>query len=338
MKRVKVKGISFPSENGRFAKPEIKDIPIAERVVLPLVPRLGEMIPIVSAGDHIKAGQIIARGPQKWFPPLLAGVSGRISSITSWATGSGGEGPAIVIESASADTPPVRDIASQEAIPEVMRWIQAGDIREVDPSPLPLALRLRKPDLVPSAFGPLSSALEKPIHTLIINGIDRQPGVWIRKALIELYGTEIVQCVPLLKGATGASRVVLAVSKGSVFSEEILQGLQDQGVEIVFCPNIYHIGLEPLLVPFLTGQQIPPNSGARDFGIVILDVATALKVHGIARGKSPSMDVIVQVTIPSSGIDTLVKVREGTLIEDILDGLSISTKGLASLSLKSALY
>jgi len=328
MKRLK--GISFPLETDRFASAEIEDIPLPERVILPLVTRFGKMIPIVSPGDHVKAGQPIAKGPQKWLPPLIASVSGRVSTVASWPTASGNEGPALLIESPEKDTPPPRDDVPQEDLHEIMRWIQAGDIREVDPSPMPLALRLRKPDLIPSTFAPFSPALEKPIHSLIINGIDRQPGVWLRKAMIRLYATEILESIPLLKDTTGASRIFFAVSKGAELANEFLQGLRKHGAEPVFCPNLYPVGLEPLLVPFLTGQELPPNSGgAREFGTVVVDVATALKVRGAARGEIPSLDVVVQVTAPSSGIDTLVRVREGTLIEDILASLSLSKQGLA---------
>ncbi|MBW2093660.1 MAG: 4Fe-4S dicluster domain-containing protein [Deltaproteobacteria bacterium] len=328
MKRLK--GISFPTENGRYANAEIENLPLPERVVLPLVTRFGKMIPIVSPGDHVQAGQIIAKGPQKWFPPLLASVSGRASAVSSWPTGFGDEGPALVIESPEGDTPPPRDDVAQKDLPELMRWIQAGDIREVDPSPLPLALRLRKPDLVPSAFASFSPALEKPIHSLIINGIDRQPGIWLRKAMIGLYKNELLESIPVLKDTTGASRVFFAVAKGTDLADDLLQGLRERGVEPVFCPNIYPIGLEPLLIPFLTGQELPPNSeGGREFGTVVVDVTTALKVRGAARGEIPSLDVVVQITAPSSGIDTLVRVREGTLIEDILEALSLSREGLA---------
>jgi len=328
MKRLK--GIPFSTENSRLANAKIENLPLPERVVLPLVSRFGRMIPVVSPGDHVQAGQIIAKGPQKWFPPLLSSVSGRVSAVSSWPTDSGDEGPALVIESPTEDTLPPRNDVLQKEFPEIMRWIQAGDIREVDPSPIPVALRLRKPDLVPSAFASFSPALGKPIHSLVINGIDRQPGIWLRTAMIRLYGSEILESISVLKEATGASRLLFAVAKGVDLADDFLQGLRGHGAEPVFCPNIYPIALEPLLVPFLTGQGFPPDSaGAREFGTVVVDVTTALKIRRAARGEIPSLDVVVQVTVPSSGIDTLVRVREGTLIEDILEPLSLSKEGFA---------
>ncbi|RLB19197.1 MAG: hypothetical protein DRG82_01885 [Deltaproteobacteria bacterium] len=325
MKRVK--GIPFPTENGRS---EIEDLPLPERIVLPLVTPFGEMIPIVSPGDEVQAGQLIAKGANKWDPPLLSSAAGQVSAVKFWPNGTGNEGPALVIESPKQDSPFRREQPSQKDVHEIMRWVQAGDIREVDPSPIPLALRLRKPELVPPAFAPFSPALEKPIHTLVLNGIDRQPGIWLRKAITKNFSSDILETIPLLKDVTGASRVFFAFSKGAEPGEEFLKGLRELGVEPVSCPNVYPIGLNPLLIPFLTGQEIPFNSGgARQFGIVVIDVATALKVHGTAHGEIPSVEVVIQVTAPSAGIDTLVRVRQGTLIEDVLSALSISKKDLA---------
>lgn len=326
MKRVK--GIPIPRENVRS---EIQDLPPAGRIVLPLITRFGEMTPIVSVGDELQAGQLIAKGSDKWVPPLLASVTGQISAIKAWPNGTGNEGPALVIRSPQPDTLPTREIPSRNDLPEVMRWIQAADIREVDPDPMPPALRLRKPELVPPAFTPFSPALEKPIHTIIINGIDRQPGVWIRKAMTRISGKTLLETIPLLKDLTGASRVFFTFTKGAEPAQEFLQGLREHGAEPVSCPNIYPIGLKPLLVRYLTGQELPVvnSEGAREFGMVVVDVATALKVHGTAHGELSSLQVVVQVTAPSAGIDTLVRVRQGTLIEDVLDALSISKNDLA---------
>jgi electron transport complex protein RnfC len=328
MKRLK--GISFPADYGRLPSPKIQDLPLPGRVILPLISKYGKMTPLVSPGDHVQAGQIVGKGAEKWLPPLLASVTGRVSAITSSPTCFGDEGPALVIETEEKGIPARGTGILQDNPHELARRIHAGGIREVDPSPLPLAMRLRKPELVPSAFVPLARELEKPILCLIINGIDRQPGVWIRKALIELYGNELLESVSILKETTGASRAFFAVSKGYVLTDEFMERLREVGADPIFCPNTYPIALEPVLVPFLTGQELPPNSGgSRAFGTVVIDVATALRVRDAARGEISRLDTVVQVTAPSSGIDTLVRVREGTLIKDILEHLSLSKMNLA---------
>jgi len=323
MKRLK--GISFPTDYGRLRSPKIQDLPLPGRVVLPLVSKYGKMTPLVSSGDRVQAGQIVGKGAEKWLPPLLASVTGRVSEITSSPTCFGDEGPALVIEIEEKNIPPRGTDVLKDSPDELARRIQAGGIREVDPAPLPVAIRLRKPELVPSALGPVARELEEPIRCLIINGIDRQPGVWLRKALIRLYGTELLEGISILKETTGASRVLFAVSREDVLAEDFTKGLRELAADPVFCPNTYPIALEPVLVPLLTGREIPPNpGGSRAFGTVVIDVATALRVRDAARDEVSRLDTVVQVTAPSSGIDTLVRVREGTLIEDILENLSLA--------------
>ena len=105
----------------------------------------------------------------------------------------------------------------------------------------------------------------------------------LRQQLLE-PAAELLEGISILKETTGVSRVFFAVSRGHVLTDEFMQRLLEIGADPVFCPNEYPIALEPLLVPFLTGQELPPNSGgSRAFGTVVIDVATALRVRDAAR-------------------------------------------------------
>lgn len=84
-------------------------MPLPERVVLPLIFRLGEMIPLVSTGTHVQAGQIVARGSDKSIPPLLASITGRVSAVQSWPTPNGDQEQSLVIDSTEKAVPDKED-------------------------------------------------------------------------------------------------------------------------------------------------------------------------------------------------------------------------------------
>ncbi len=304
--------------------PSIKNLPLPSRAILPLKSIFGIMTPLVAAGDSVQAGQIVAKGPDKLCPPLLASVTGRISAIQSWPTPDGDESLSLVIDSIEEDRVGGEEVAgaSDDDLQAMIRRIRGAGIREVDPSPWPIAARLAQPGGFLTALAPPESDLDRPIDCLIINGMDTQPGLWMRKAIIRTRSEEILECIPLLKKISGASRIIFPVPKGLALTDEFIRGLTGHGVELVYCPTKYPMAMDPLLVPFLTGKELPrPTMDTRSVGVAIIDVVNSLKVLEALRNRKPSLDVLVQITAPASGLDTLVSVREGTLVEDILKEL-----------------
>jgi len=319
-----IKGLSFSTGNEMAFDPAIKNLPIPGRAVLPLTSFFGKMTPLVAAGDSVQAGQIVAKGPDKLCPPLLASVTGQISAIQPWPTPDGDESLSLVIDSIEEDGVGAEDAAlvSDGDLKDMIRRIRGSGIREVEPSPWPIAARLAQPGSFPAGLIPPESDLGQPIDCLIINGMDTQPGLWMRKAAIRTRGEEILESIPLLTRLCGASRIVFAVPKGHVLSDGFVQGLRSHSVELVYCPTMYPLALAPVLVPFLTGKELPrATMDTRSVGTVVIDVITALKVLEAIRYSKPALDVLVQITAPASGLDTLVSVKEGTLLEDILKEL-----------------
>jgi len=319
-----IKGLSFSNGNGMALDPAIKILPLPERAILPLTSFFGKMTPLVAAGDSVQAGQIVAKGPDKLIPPLLASVTGRISAIQSWPTPDGDESLSLVIDSIEeggtegSEVVPVPDDDPQAMI----RRIRGAGIREVDRSSWPIAARLTQPGGFAASLVPPESDLARPIDCLIINGMDTQPGLWMRKTAVKARGEELLESIPLLKKICGGSRVLFAVPKGEVLSDDFVRGLGNLGVELVYCPTKYPVALAPVLVPFLTGKELPQSSmDSRSVGAVVVDVITSLKVLEAVRYGKPSLNVLVQITAPSSGLDALVSVREGTVLEDILKEL-----------------
>ena len=115
----------------------------------------------------------------------------------------------------------------------------------------------------------------------------------------------------------------MALSSGETLSETLENGLRMAGVERVRLPDRYPVSLEPLLVQHVTGREIPqPGGDARAVGVAVVDVLAVAQVADVFLRGRPHLEALVQVSAPSQWIHTFLRVREGTLLADVLEHLS----------------
>jgi len=153
--------------------------------------------------------------------------------------------------------------------------------------------------------------------------MDRQPGVWLRSAALAAGEQGLVESIGILKRISSAGKAVLAVSKNQQLPDRLESVLSRTGVEVVRCPDKYPAALEPMLVQYVTGREIPqPLGDARAVGAVVVDVITALRLLETVRGGRAAVETAIQVSAPSQGLEVRVNVREGTLLEELLSHVS----------------
>lgn len=298
------------------------NIPVPKRVVLPVVSPWGEAAVLVRKGEQVEAGQCIAKGDDVLVPVVYASVSGTVKEIKAWPSQLGKDILSITIETSEQQPAPSTNAINVEDSQEIFQQVISAGIREVDPHPWPLALRIASPDLIsnvlPSPAGPLTQAIE----TLIINGMDRQPGVYVRSAILAQQENDLLESIPLLQKLSSATRSVLAVTQGQSLPGDFRQKLSALGVELIRCPNKYPLALEPLVAQFVTKKEVPqPANDTRMIGTAVIDVRAALNVLASARSGKPPTDSIIQVDAPSAGIRQFVRVPIGMLMEDLVANL-----------------
>jgi electron transport complex protein RnfC len=324
MKRLK--GIRAPKIDTGELSFQPKRLPLPPRVVLPLEYPQGSVDAVVEVGGRVREGQCIARDANGILPDVRASIPGRVAAVERRLDPFGREPLSAVIESEGAGGEPER--LFEEGRPprspqEQLRLISASGIRETDVYPWPLSVRIAQPALTPPVLFPFVPDLRRPLDYLILNGADRQPGVFLRSCALHTLEDDILAGVPLLKALSGASRTVLAVSSGEALSDTLERGLRMAGVELVRLPNRYPASLEPVLVQHVTGREIPqPGGDARVVGVAVVDVLAAAQVADVLLRGRPHLETLVQVSAPSQWIHTFVRVREGTLLEDALEHLS----------------
>jgi electron transport complex protein RnfC len=320
MKRFK--GVRAATIQQDSSTPTIKRLRPPKRVVIPLGSRWGNLTPLVKTGKTVRAGQCIARDKNGIIPPAHASISGTVKEIRPWLNFSGENTPSVLIESDGDDT--IEKLFQNEGpgqdLQGILKVISEAGIREPDPYPWPLAWRIAQPSIAPQIAAPIAPDLRLPIESLIINGMDRQPGVSVRGRALVYRKKDLLDSILILQKLSGARKTVFAVYKDQAIPQDFERQLKKNWFEIARCPNKYPIALEPVLVRYITGREIPQPSGdARAVGAVVVDVMTALRAHEAVRDGMPSIRTVLQVSAFGKYLDMYVQVREGTLLEDLLE-------------------
>jgi len=141
---------------------------------------------------------------------------------------------------------------------------------------------------------------ERQIHTLILNGSECEPYISCDEMLMREQPDKIILGARILKKATGAQRVVLAIEDQMGAVENSLSlAVQRSGstaISVVKVTKIYPEGGERQLIQVLTGLEVPMAGRPSDLGLVCQNVATAAATaQAITEGK-PLIERYVTVT------------------------------------------
>ncbi|MBW1731907.1 MAG: 4Fe-4S dicluster domain-containing protein [Deltaproteobacteria bacterium] len=333
----KPKGIPLPSATISLPRPLKADIR-PNKLVFPLTSRWGNLTPAVKSGDDISEGQLLAMDSRGVAPPIFSPCSGKVTGITPWTNFSGQDSPSIIIQCSSVpqhSTGAKLGVSWREMdIHTLIKKIHKSGIREADSYRWPLAWRLAQPGLPPVESEHNGPDISRPIDFLIINALDRQPGVFVRQAALGTMETEIADSISLLERVSGARNTVLAVWKDQYIPDSLETELGQRGINVAMCPNIYPIALEPLLIRYITGRDVPqPKGDPREVGVVVVDMVTALRVYRAVRDNQPATNILVQINAPAAGIDYQQWVPEGMLVSELLDQLPSRPKNTSKLLL-----
>ena len=94
-------GLRLPDEKARSTAGAIQHVPVPEQIILPLTQHVGDQAhPIVSIGEQVFKGQLVAEAEGSLSAPIHASSSGQVVAIEPWPVSRrfGERAPCIVIE------------------------------------------------------------------------------------------------------------------------------------------------------------------------------------------------------------------------------------------------
>jgi len=284
-------GLSLPQHKASSAEQPMRPCPLPTELNVPLLQHSGlSAVACVTVGDHVLAGQMIGSADE-----------GRSANVHSPASGT----VLAVAERVLAHPPGVSATHVRIAVDLVQRAatpLPAIDWQQADAGQI--VERARQCGIVGmgGAGFPCAEKLAVARDTLVLNGAECEPYIACDDRLLREYANEVVMGGRVMRRATGASRVLLAVETAmtealAACAQAIAECGADE-IELVAVPTVYPAGGERQLIRVLTGDEVPRDGLPRDIGVVVQNVATARALwRAVAHGEA-STRRIVSVTGP----------------------------------------
>jgi H+/Na+-translocating ferredoxin:NAD+ oxidoreductase subunit C len=309
------RGGVHPPENNLTANCRIRALEIPRSVVLPLSQHLGAPAkPVVSKGDVVKTGQLIAAGDGFVSSPVHASVSGKISRIEETVDMSGYKRPAIFIDTEGDVWEESIDRSSALATnislsgQDMIKKISEMGIVGLGGATFPTQVKLSVPR-------------GKKAEYLVINGVECEPYLTSDHALMLEKGEEIMVGIQILKKALNVDKAIIGIENNKTDAIRNLRMLAQKypGTAVSVLKVKYPQGGEKQLIKALLNREVPSGGLPVDIGVVAFNVGTAFAVYEAVQKNKPLIERIVTITGKSLKQPGNFRVRIGTPVAALIE-------------------
>lgn len=329
MKKVPFKSGIHPDDGKKFAKD--KQITKIQRnaplMVYPLSQHIGApATPVVSVGDRVLQGQMIAKASSFVSSPVFSSVSGTVKTIENRVLLNGAMSQSIVVENdfqyETTDTFGEKRDYKNLSAEDIKKIISDSGIVGMGGAGFPTGVKL-SPKNVDN------------IDYVIVNGAECEPyltsdyRIMLEKCTNVLTGLEIV--LKLFKKAKG----VIAVEDNKKDAIKVFESkLSDyENISVVPLKTRYPQGGERRLIASVTGRKINSHLLPADAGVVVVNTATVNAIYDAVCNSIPLIHRIVTITgdgaVNPGNYDVLLGNPASLLVEEA-GGLKDNTKKIIS--------
>ena len=289
-----IHGGIHPAENKQQSLTgPIQAVPLPPTLILPLSQHIGApATPVVSVGDKVLKGQMIAAAKGFVSAPIHAPSSGVISAIEERAVphASGMQAPCVVIETDGHDSWVEHSGSAnyrEKPADDLIAMIRDAGITGLGGAGFPSAVKLQP---------------RQTINTLIINATECEPYITADDQLIRQRAADILIGIDILAHILGdPERVLIGIEDNKPEAQQALaKALADKpitehgpAIDVVEFPTKYPSGGEKQLIQILTGEEVPSGKLPADLGIVCQNIGTS---HAIYRAICHGEPLITRTT------------------------------------------
>lgn len=271
------------------ASAAVEVLPLPSRVVIHLSQHIGSpSTPVVAVGDIVKAGQVIAEASGFVSIPQHASISGKITKIDNFPHPCGTSQPAIEITSDGQ-----------------MDWVEMPD----DPgymelSPAEMKERVNAAGICGMGgagfptFVKLSPPADKPIDTVILNGVECEPYLTSDYRLMMENAAEVIAGLKLIMKIVAAKHGVIGIEANKPDAIALMEKLcaAETNLSVTALKLRYPQGAEKQLIYAATRRKVPSGGLPMAVGVVVQNVGTAVAVYEAIRYRKPLVQRIITVT------------------------------------------
>jgi electron transport complex protein RnfC len=290
----------------------IQRVPFVEHYVMPLGQHIGAPAKaVVSRGDQVQRGQLIAEPGAFVSTSLHSPVSGTVSEIGPRRYIDGSFKPAIVIE---ADPYATQQFTRRPAvdweslsIEEFINEVQKAGIVGMGGAAFPSHVKYSIPE-------------GQQITELLINGAECEPYLTNDHRLMLERPEALLQGTEIVRRKLGAQRATIGVEKNKPDAIEMLNRhiTDEMPIRVVPLEVKYPQGAEKMLIKAVYGLEVPAGELPRDVGVAVNNVGTIVAIADYFETGMPLIERIVTVSGPGVEQPANLIVPLGTPIREVL--------------------
>lgn len=314
MKKFSFKGGVHPHDNKDLsAQYAIKQIDPGDELIFPLSQHIGAPAkPIVSKGDTVLVGQIIANGNGMISASVSSSVSGTVKAIDSRLGPSGFFVDCIII----TNDHQYKTISEYNTKNDYQNYTN-DHIREL----------IAKAGIVGLGGAGFPSAVKnKPkddnsIKYVIINGAECEPYLTSDYRLMLEQTDKLIAGIKIQLQLFKNAKAIIAVEDNKPDALEHLKKAtsNELNIEVASLPTKYPQGSERVLIKVLTNQTIVSGMLPADVGCIVSNIASIIAIYEAVAFNIPLIEKVVTVTGDAINQPRNFKVRLGTKYQELVD-------------------
>ena len=284
-------------------------IPTPPKVTIPVLLHFGSpLTPVVSVGDEVKVGQIIAGAERGGLSsPIYASVSGTVKRIADYdeLTGVKYGSKNITIAADGMQTPleglgPV-SVSTPKEFCKAVRDSGVVGLGGTEPF--------------------ARHEVPRNINYILINCIECEPHITSDTASITIDPKNLFDGVLLFKEHLISKKIVICVPSSTPHLIRRMQelALGVTGVEVEVLTPDYPQGLDKILVRSVTGQTVPEGGSLSDIGCMVLDCTAVAAIAKYIKTGQPITTRCITVDGSSVKFPKNVIAPIGTSVYDLLN-------------------
>jgi Na+-translocating ferredoxin:NAD+ oxidoreductase subunit C len=303
-----------PHDFKKYSKDaSIEEMPLPKKIVIPLFQHIGAPSkPIVKVGEEVLAGQKIAEPGGFVSIPMHSSISGKVTKLANFPHPTGAMVAGIEITGNGEDNfVELADDANYMDLDtaEMKNRIAEAGVCGMGGAGFPTHVKLSPPG-------------DKPIDTIILNGVECEPYLTADYRIMLENADEIISGLKILMKIVNAGKGVIGIEANKPDAIKLMEQktAKEPNISVVGLKLKYPQGAEKQLIYAATKRKVPNKGGLpMAVKVVVQNVGTAIAVYEAVRFKKPLIDRVITVSGKIVKTPKNIKARIGTSYENLLE-------------------
>ena len=315
-------GIHPPQAKDETSGLPIRQFPFAPVMLVPLQQHIGKPArAVVREGQEVERGQLIAEADGFVSVAMHAPASGVIQKLGLMPSISGKMVPGIYIKSFPGSSQEVNEGIPCEldaaSVEDILLAIQGAGIVGLGGAAFPTHVKLKVP-------------ADKPIDTLIINGVECEPYLTTDHRVMVEQPDDIFTGIRYLLKVTGAPRAIIGIEANKLEVAESLRSAllapaySDIPASVEVVAVKYPQGAEKMLIRALLGREVPSGGLPADVKVVSANVATTAEIGRLLPHGRGIQERVITIGGPAVSKKGNYRIPIGTPLRFALDYVGLA--------------